>query len=90
LQYLQESGLLTYWIKQRTPNVDKCKVGMSKPSGKMVSLTLVDLSSPTALLAIGIGLSFLVFLIEIILFLKTKKRKIQEENNAVKNLLFGL
>lgn len=63
---------------------------MSKPSGKMVSLTLVDLSSPTALLAIGIGLSFLVFLIEIILFLKTKKRKIQEENNAVKNLLFGL
>jgi hypothetical protein len=63
---------------------------MSKPGGKMVSLTLVDLSSPTALLAIGIGLSFLVFLIEIILFLKTKKRKIQEENNAVKNLLFGL
>ncbi|XP_046452186.1 ionotropic receptor 93a-like [Daphnia pulex] len=90
LQYLQESGLLAYWIKQRTPNVDKCKVGMSKPSGKMVSLTLVDLSSPTALLAIGIGLSFLVFLIEIILFLKTKKRKIKEENNAVKNLLFGL
>lgn len=63
---------------------------MSKPGGKMVSLTLVDLSSPTALLAIGIGLSFLVFLIEIILFLKTKKRKIQEENNAVKNVLFGL
>jgi hypothetical protein len=42
---------------------------MSKPGGKMVSLTLVDLSSPAALLAIGIGLSFLVFLIEIILFL---------------------
>ena len=89
LQYLQESGLLAYWIKQRTPNVDKCKMGMSKPSGKMISLTLVDLSSPSALLAIGIGLSLLVFLFEIILFLKTKKQKINKENNEVKNILFG-
>jgi len=70
LQYLQESGLLAYWIKQRTSNVEKCKVGMSKPSGKMISLTLVDLSSAFVLLSIGIGLSLLVFFFEKIAFYK--------------------
>jgi hypothetical protein len=91
LQYLQESGLLAYWIKQYTPDVDKCKVDKSiKPSEKNTSLTLVDISSAFLLFAIGVALSLLVFLFEIIASSKEKKSKIKDENKTVKNVLFGI
>jgi hypothetical protein len=59
---------------QYTPNVDKCMVGKIKPSGKMTSLTLTDLSSAFALLGIGIGLSVFAFALERMAFTKSNRR----------------
>ncbi|KAI9553850.1 hypothetical protein GHT06_019119 [Daphnia sinensis] len=66
LQYLQESGLLDHWLKQYTPNVDKCIVGKSKPHDRVSPFSLLDLSSAFLLLGIGIGLCLFAFLLELI------------------------
>ncbi|KAK4016112.1 hypothetical protein OUZ56_031070 [Daphnia magna] len=66
IQYLWENGLLPYWLKKYTPNVDKCMVGTIKPHGRMTPFTLDDLSSAFALFGIGISLSFLTFVLEMI------------------------
>jgi hypothetical protein len=49
-------------------------VGKIKPSGKMTSLTLTDLSSAFALLGIGIGLSVFAFALERMAFTKSNRR----------------
>ncbi|XP_046649955.1 ionotropic receptor 93a-like isoform X1 [Daphnia pulicaria] len=74
LQYLWENGLISHWMLQYTPNVDKCMVGKIKPSGKMTYLTLTDLSSAFALLGIGIGLSVFAFALERMAFTKSNRR----------------
>ncbi|XP_057376140.1 ionotropic receptor 93a-like [Daphnia carinata] len=75
LQYLQESGLLDHWLKQYTPNVDKCMVGKSKPHERVVPFTLLDLSSAFLLLGIGIGLCLFAFLLELIVSLQASPRE---------------
>ncbi|KAI9556993.1 hypothetical protein GHT06_016787 [Daphnia sinensis] len=79
-QYLWENGLLPYWLKKYTPNVDKCMVGKIKPSGRMTPFTLDDLSSAFALLGIGLTLSIFVFVLEMMMLLKLKWQK---SHNAI-------
>lgn len=66
LQYLWENGLLNYWLKTYTPNVDKCMTRKIKTRGRMTSFTFGDVSSAFALLGIGIGLAMLFFFLEMI------------------------
>lgn len=75
LQYLQESGLLDHWLKQYTPNVDKCMVGKSKAHERMIPFSLLDLSSAFLLLGIGIGLCLFAFLLELIASLHAYQRE---------------
>lgn len=69
LQYLWENGLLNYWLKQYSPNVDRCFIDSIKPRGKMTSITLVDLSSAFLLYAIGLGFAVVAFILERLLAL---------------------
>ena len=74
-QYLWENGLLNYWLKTYTPNVDKCMMHKTKHSGRISAFTLGDLSSAFTFLSIGIGLSVLGFFLEMIsTWMKFRKR----------------
>lgn len=63
-----ESGLAHYWTKRITPHTESCKIENQKAltngndSRKILSLS--DLSGPFILLAFGLSLSLLVFLLE--------------------------
>ncbi|KAI9554064.1 hypothetical protein GHT06_019336 [Daphnia sinensis] len=85
MQYLKESGLLINWLKKYTPNVDKCMLGKTKPRSRVTSLTPLDLSSAFALLAIGVGLSLLTFLLEIFASYR-RTQKIRNEDEVGKNI----
>lgn len=74
LEYLLESGLLPFWLKRYTPNVDKCLVGKTKPQRRMMPFTLLDLSSAFLFLGIGVGLSFFTFLLEVMTQFKRKQQ----------------
>ncbi|EFX85438.1 hypothetical protein DAPPUDRAFT_99048 [Daphnia pulex] len=76
LTRLRESGLLTYWFSQITPNIDKCLItsnNVAKLShSKIRKLNIVDTSSIFLLLIAGILSSLLCFLGEFtIRYLKT-------------------
>lgn len=81
LQYLWESGLLVHWLRKYTPNVDKCMLDTVKPRGRMTSISLLDLSSAFLLLGFGVGLSIVVFLLEIVTLLTRKVTKIRSKNS---------
>ncbi|XP_046450957.1 glutamate [NMDA] receptor subunit 1-like isoform X2 [Daphnia pulex] len=74
LEYLLESGLLPFWLKRYTPNIDKCLVGKTKPQRRMMPFTLLDLSSAFLFLGIGVGLSFFTFLLEVMTQFKRKQQ----------------
>lgn len=57
-------GLRNHVVRMYYPNVDNCAFN-GKARGKVESLRLRELSGIFALLGIGIGMSFLVFLMEV-------------------------
>ncbi len=63
---MREFGLLPYWYKNETPNVNQCM--NNQESGHHLddgsSLTLKGLSGAFAVLFTGIALSFLIFICE--------------------------
>ncbi len=62
-----ESGLYRYWAKKYLPKIHKCLMDhYQEDSPKVRKLCLHDLSSPLVLLLLGVSLSLLVFLLEII------------------------
>ncbi|KZS21010.1 Uncharacterized protein APZ42_012161 [Daphnia magna] len=82
LKYLWENGLLAYWSKQYTPNVDKCMVAKAELRKERTALTLLDLSSAFMLLGLGIGSSLLVFFLEMMTHLK-RMQQFRHATNAV-------
>ncbi|XP_046633905.1 glutamate receptor ionotropic, delta-2-like [Daphnia pulicaria] len=69
LTRLRESGLLTYWFSQITPNIDKCLITSNNvaklSSSKISRLNIVDASSIFLLLIVGILSSLIGFLGEL-------------------------
>ena len=63
MQYLWETGLLNYWLRKYTPNVDKCLKSNPRAT-RNVSLKLIDLSSAFVLLTIGVGISIIALVAE--------------------------
>ena len=61
-----EVGLVPYWFSKHTPNIDKCRVDIEKPQGKIKSIKLYDMASAFLVIGFGVALSFLAFLLEII------------------------
>lgn len=82
LKYLWENGLLAYWSKQYTPNVDKCMVAKAELRKERTALTLLDLSSAFMLLGLGIGSSLLVFFLEMMTHLK-RMQQFRHATNAI-------
>lgn len=78
---MAESGLTNYWVKTTTPTLDQCELNNYEvASSERRVLSLNDLMGPFLFLLAGISASFLIFLMEIILFkfkkYMPKKRKI--------------
>ena len=66
MQRWTDSGLAMHWIKSYQPRGKGCLLDdYKKNAPKQRVLSLIDLSSAFALLALGYGLSLLVFLLEI-------------------------
>ena len=63
---LWESGLLRFWIKELTPQAEKCFAKRKKESARQVPIRLYHLVSAFLILGIGIGLAVLSFLIKLI------------------------
>lgn len=55
--------LLFYFLK---PNIDQCRMENQGASARQKALSLVDMSSSFVILGLGISLSILVFLMELI------------------------
>ena len=49
------------------PRIDQCLMGKQKDSARQKSLTLVEMSSAFVVYGLGIGLSLLAFIIELII-----------------------
>ncbi|XP_059350480.1 glutamate receptor ionotropic, delta-2-like [Daphnia carinata] len=68
LQYLWETGLMIYWLKNNLQlSVDKCLV-KNKDSARQRAIKLVDLTSAFFILGIGIGFALSSFVIEVVYF----------------------
>ncbi len=67
MQWWTDSGLAIHWIKSHQPREKGCLLeDYKKNAAKQRVLTLVDLSSAFVVLALGYGVSLLVFLLEIV------------------------
>ena len=75
LQYLWETGLLTYWLRKnyRQLNLDKC-LAKSKESAAQKPIKLVDLTSAFLILGVGISVSIFTFLLELVYFKFCQRR----------------
>jgi len=66
---LAEFGLVGYWSNKILPKLDQCELdNYRKASAKRKVLSLHDLMGPFIFLLAGIAASFLVFLVEIIVY----------------------
>ncbi len=76
INWLREVGLLNHWERAYWPRKNRCSEPLinSRPKHISTKLTLDALSSAFLLLACGLLLSFLVFLIEKYLFYRSINR----------------
>jgi len=75
MKWFAESGLGNYWAKKTTPRLDQCQLdNYAVASAQRRVLSFHDLMGPFLFLLAGIGVSFLTFLMEIIMF-KFKKAR---------------
>ena len=62
---MQETGLLGKWIETFNPESKECSLRNKKKTGNP-RITLKNLTSAFALLLLGVSVSFLVFILELI------------------------
>ena len=62
---MQETGLLGKWIETFNPESKECSLKNKKKTGNP-RITLKNLTSAFALLLLGVSVSFLVFILELI------------------------
>lgn len=72
-----ETGLIDYWKKKNVPSMDRCKLnGQQQQStdnnGKPKSIKFIHLSCAFFVLAVGLGLAILAFLLENVVSLGQK------------------
>ena len=73
MKWFAESGLASYWSKKDMPKLDQCQLdNYAIASAEKRVLSLNDLMGPFLFLLAGISVSFLTFLMEVIVF-KFKK-----------------
>lgn len=81
LKRFAESGLANYWVKKSMPKLDQCQLdNYAVASAEKRVLSLYDLMGPFLFLLAGISVSFLAFLIEIIVF---KLRKHAQQRQVI-------
>lgn len=68
-----ETGILDVWKKTNVSSMDRCKLKHKDGDRKPAPITLVQLSSAFVVLGMGIALTFLSFLIEMIILLFCKQ-----------------
>lgn len=61
---MNSAGLVEYWKKRSSMNIDMCMLGKTKAEGKPKPIKLIELSSAFFVLGVGIALSTVTFLIE--------------------------
>lgn len=82
---LWETGLNNYWIRKYIPYTEKCTVANEKKSqsvGRQTKIKLQDLAGAFFILATGLGVAILSFLVEIIasrIHKRTRKLPIQSD-----------
>lgn len=80
LKWLAESGLVGHWIKNIQPKLDQCQLEHYKKTlAEKRVLSINDLAGPFLFLLAGMAISFLVFLVEKIIFIH---RKYSGDNNG--------
>jgi len=67
-----ETGLIDYWKKKHVPSMDRCNINNKKDSNKPKPFTFYNLSCAFFVLAVGLGLALLAFLIENVIALSKK------------------
>ena len=62
-----DAGLIDHQVKTNKLNIDKCQLEHYWDEvPKIRQLTLLDLSGPFLILLLGLSISFLVFLVELV------------------------
>lgn len=79
--YLWENGLLKRWITKYYPNIEKCRVKNWKPTGKASALKLNDMWGAFVLLGLGLSVSFLIYLMELIASLRKEREATLQSGN---------
>lgn len=79
-----EFGLQDYWVNEAftIPGANVC-FAKKKTSTKVVSIKLVDLTSPFLILGMGLGLALFSFLVEVVVSKYHHEMKRQKEDVAV-------
>lgn len=71
-----EAGLMEYWKRQSTMNIDKCRQENRKTDETMKPIQLVEFSSVFFVFGLGVGLASITFVLEYLLnhFTLSKKQ----------------
>ena len=59
-------GLINHWVKNHIPRIDRCLLNHKNPVRRKKGVSLVGLSSAFTFLGLGLGISVLTFLLEIV------------------------
>jgi hypothetical protein len=72
---LWESGLLPFWVKSITPRAPKCfsKTNQHSVMSRQDPIILKDLMSAFFILGIGLGLATFAFLVEKIIYFRSRR-----------------
>ena len=81
---LRESGILDHLANQYKKNIDKCRINhMDKQSTAGNPLGFYAMVSAFIILAIGVGLSLMVFALEFVVKCSSRRQQIEPEKKPV-------
>ena len=81
-----QSGVLNHVVAKNLVRTDQCLVG-NAPKSQRSPLKLQDLSIAFIVMAIGIGLSLIVFICENITRLRNRRLQLTKKKTRVENII---
>lgn len=80
---MRESGILDHLSKQLKKNVDKCKIkNLDKKSSTGYPLNLYAIVCAFFVFGLGVGLSLIAFVMELIIHHSLNRKRVQRQKNA--------
>lgn len=76
---------MPYWVQKTLPKLDQCQIdNYEKAAAEKRVLSLKDFAGPFLFLLAGMAISFLVFLIEKIVFVYRQSTTVVNEHNYLR------